>query len=301
MARIAIIGAGEFGKALGFLLKKSGQTLSYWDVDSHKTGHDASMNDILLEADVVFFCVPSWSLRDALQAALLGCKPGAVFVSVAKGLEKDTNATTEDIFREEIGTQFPVVFLSGPMLAEEIVEHKPTGAILAGTDASALQTIARLFQGTGLRTSVSADVRGVVLCGVLKNVYTIAVGMSSALELGDNARGYFIAQALGEMAQMLSALGAQENTIYGPAGIGDFIATSAGRYSKNFSYGYTFVKNPERRTQSEGAASYRQLEELLHPTRGQYPLFDGIIEVLEGREEPGAFFKNYFNAEHLWH
>lgn len=295
MAHIAILGAGEFGQALGFLLKKAKHTIEFWDVDTNKTNHDKPMNDVVMQADFVFFAVPSWCLRDCIQGALLALKNDAVLVSVAKGLEKETFATTDTIFQEEIGEQFPVVYLSGPMLAEEIVENKPTGAVLASSNMQHAENVAAIFHGTGLRTELSDDVHGVVLAGVLKNVYTIALGMASALKLGDNARGYIISQALSEMEQMIVKLGGHEHTIYGPAGVGDFVATSSGMYSKNFTYGYTFVTEPEKCNASEGAASYVSLQKLLDSRDGQYPLLEGIIQVLEGSQKPELFFTNYFN------
>lgn len=295
MAHIAILGAGEFGQALGFLLKKTKHTIEFWDVDKNKTNHDKPMNDVIMDADFVFCAVPSWCLRECLQGALLALKNGATLVSVAKGLEKETNATTDQIFADEIGDQFPVVYLSGPMLAEEIVLNMPTGAVLASTNMQYAEKVTALFHNTGLRTEISDDVRGVVTAGMLKNVYTIALGMASALQLGDNARGYIISQALGEMEEMMVKLGGHEHTIYGPAGVGDFIATSSGMYSKNFTFGHTFVTEPEKCAAAEGAASYVSLQKLLKPADGQYPLLAGIIKVLNKEQSPSDFFTNYFN------
>ena len=255
MKSIAIIGAGEFGQALGYLLEKAGQKIQYWDVDPSKLDHALSCEQVAAQADVIFFAVPSWCLRDCMQDALLSVSPHTVLVSVAKGVERETNATTEQIFEQVAGKMERVVFLSGPMLAEEIVEDKPTSCTLASVSSDSTQVVADLFEGSGLRVEQTDDVRGVVLCGVIKNIYTICIGMAAGLELGDNARGQLIVHAMHEMAHMVKHLGGKYTTVLGPAGLGDLVATSSGMFSRNFSYGHALVTNPENVGSAEGAAS----------------------------------------------
>lgn len=296
MARITMLGAGEFGQALATVLTRVGHTCTLWDVDATKMPVQHTLESALAQAEFIVAAVPSWCLRDAITRALPHMPPHAIFISIAKGVERDTHATTDVICAESIGDQMPVVFLSGPMLAEELMESKPAGAVLASTDAAALARVQALFAQTGLRITTTDDVRGVVLCGVLKNVYTIGIGMLVALELGDNARGTCVATAIGEMSAQCEALGGKRETVYGIAGIGDFVATSAGTYSRNFTYGMQFVQAPEALATAEGAASYQSLVVLLGGDEAiaRYPLLSGIVGVLRGAQSPAAFFTQFF-------
>ena len=296
MANITILGAGEFGSALTFVLTQVGHTCTLWDVDESKMPVPHTLESALRDAQFVIAAVPSWVLRACLTNALPHMPAGATVISIAKGMELVTHETTDILCQEVLGDVYPTVFLSGPMLAEELVMGKPAGAALASTNAAALDRTRALFANTPVRITTTDDTRGVVLCGVLKNVYTIGVGMLVALELGDNARGTYMAHALEEMAQQCETLGGRCETVYGIAGVGDFVATAAGMYSRNFTFGYEFVKEPEKATTAEGAASYAALVEKLggESALAHYPLLSGIVGVLRGEQSPAAFFTQFY-------
>jgi glycerol-3-phosphate dehydrogenase (NAD(P)+) len=297
MAKVTILGAGEFGTALEHILNRAGHHCTMWDVDERKMSVIQTMESALHEAEIIIAAVPSWVLRECLTAALPFISPHAIVVSIAKGLERETGATTDSICDDVLGSVIPHVYLSGPMLAEELLENKPAGAVLASANEGALARVRSLLQSTPLRVETSTDVRGVVLCGVLKNVYTIGAGMLAALELGDNARGTYVAVALREMAQQCVMLAGTAPTVYGIAGLGDFVATSAGTYSRNFTFGYTFAKDPDQVTSAEGAASYESLVEKLggEASLARFPLLAGLIRVLHAEISPATLFNEFYN------
>ena len=68
------------------------------------------------------------------------------------------------------------------------------------------------------------DWLGVQLCGVLKNVLAIAVGVADSLRLGANSRAALIARAA-EMSRLCVALGGDEKTVMSLAGVGDVMLT----------------------------------------------------------------------------
>jgi glycerol-3-phosphate dehydrogenase (NAD(P)+) len=57
---------------------------------------------------------------------------------------------------------------------------------------------------------------------ILKNVYAIMFGVSDELKLGDNMRGHLMVAASSELSAIVKAFGAEANTPYGYAGLGDF-------------------------------------------------------------------------------
>jgi hypothetical protein len=90
-----------------------------------------------------------------------------------------------------------------------------------------------LLSGSSLRAYTSADLVGVELGGVPKNVYAVAAGLSDGLGFGDSSKASLIVHSLHELVKVATALGADSATINGLAGAGDLTATSFTRLSPN--------------------------------------------------------------------
>jgi glycerol-3-phosphate dehydrogenase (NAD(P)+) len=118
-------------------------------------------------------------------------------------------------------------------LAREVVRGIPT-AIVAAARAPEVAVRAReLFHSETFRVYSQPDVIGVEIGVAVKNVVAIAAGMSDGLGLGDNARGALLTRGLAEMTRLAVRLGAQADTLFGLAGVGDLITTCSSRLSRN--------------------------------------------------------------------
>ena len=71
----------------------------------------------------------------------------------------------------------------------------------------------------------------------MKNVIAIGAGICEGLGYGDNSRAALMTRGLAEITRLGIALGAQESTFLGLAGVGDLIATGGSRLSRNFRVG----------------------------------------------------------------
>ncbi|MBD5781367.1 NAD(P)-dependent glycerol-3-phosphate dehydrogenase [Pelagicoccus sp. NFK12] len=193
-------------------------------------------------ADVIFMGVPSYALRDwcrriaRLDTGVL--KPSALFVSLAKGLELETQKTPCEIIKDELPTAI-VGSLSGPTFAGEVAAGKPTAMTLAFGDCleGQIESLQNAVSGPNLRVYASRDLRGVELGGCLKNVYAVAAGCCQGLRLGDNALASLLTRAVAEMVRVGQALGASLETFYGLSGFGDLVATCHGDWSRNRTFG----------------------------------------------------------------
>ncbi len=93
------------------------------------------------------------------------------------------------------------------------------------------------------------------MCGVLKNVYAVGLGIASGLKLGSNFNGWLIAQAVHEMELVLPHLGGHSETGQSLAGLGDLIATGFSTYSTNRTCGIQLVDTGVCNMDSEGMIS----------------------------------------------
>ena len=82
------------------------------------------------------------------------------------------------------------------------------------------------------------DVKGVELCGALKNIIALASGISAGLGYGDNAKAALITRGMAEITRLGLAMGCVDQTFAGLSGMGDLIVTATSIHSRNNRAGY---------------------------------------------------------------
>ena len=121
-----------------------------------------------------------------------------------------------EVIAQELGTERPVVVLSGPSFAVEVAQRAADGGA-RGVDRSAAATelVQTEFRGPYFRLYGSADVVGVEIGGALKNVIAIAAGVVEGLGLGHNALAALITRGLAEITRLACAAGGRRETTGG--------------------------------------------------------------------------------------
>jgi len=241
MTKTTFIGFGAFGQALaGVLEKKEGIEIRAWDVqDTGKSCQVAEASDAVDGADLIFFAVPSQFFAKCV-VSIENMPESAILVTGTKGMDPETNKLPFEILKD----QFPknkIAVLSGPMLADELNQGLPTTATIASDSIEVAEEIKNVFSGTQVSLQESDDMVGTAALGVLKNVYVLALGLSDGLKMGADFKASLFQKAHGEMRQMLDRLGANQDSVESPAGMGDFLATGYSSSSRNYSYGFGFA------------------------------------------------------------
>src|SRR5258707_318484 len=93
------------------------------------------------------------------------------------------------------------------------------------------------FSSERFRVYTILDMVGVELAGALKNIIGIAAGICDSLGFGDNTKAALLTRGLAEMARFGVALGAETQTFWGLAGMGDLITTCFSRHVRNRAVG----------------------------------------------------------------
>ncbi|MDA1169229.1 MAG: NAD(P)-binding domain-containing protein [bacterium] len=282
MEKIAIIGVGNFGSAIAHLLASLHCPVSLWDSDTKKVPEQLTLAETVQGASIIFLCVSSWSLREAAVSLLQYISEGAIIICPTKGIEEKTLKTSDEVLQDVFRGKAVVSLLHGPMLAAEIMQNLPAFSVLAVPSREIFDRVVAVFSGSALRLEYSSDVHGVALAGVLKNIYSIGLGMTSALALGSNFRGWFVQVALEEMNTIITGLGGNSATAYTSAGIADMIATGFSPYSRNCKVGQEIVQNGECVTVSEGAESLPQMVKLLKQASVPAPIVVLIGKIVAG-------------------
>lgn len=295
--KIAIIGYGELGKAIHKLLKnKSDLIVDIWD----KKYHESKLSGVISSANIIFICVPSWCVRGALESIKKYLSKKALVVCLAKGIEpaphsggKDKTLKTMDVvLQDELSVDQPFSILSGSMLAEELMSGKNGFAALASKNKKDFFIISDVFNKTNLKVKYSKDLRGIALCGVLKNIYALGLGICDGLNLGSNAKGKLAGEAVKEMAEIVKYLGGKKESVLSEAGLSDLIATAFSSFSRNREVGEELAKTGVCCLESEGFKSVNSMAKLLGKKAGKLPFFNTLKLIILENQKPKDVFKN---------
>ncbi len=256
--RAAVVGGGAWGTAIAHVLATGGHDTVLWareaDVVEHVNAahtnprflagavlHEGvrasgDLREVLREATSVVYAAPSHVLRAVARSGAEWVPADATLVVATKGIERDSLALMTDLITEVLPGR-PVVALSGPSFAQEVVHAQPTAIVAASTSQPAREWVQRVFSGSTLRIYTSDDVTGVELGGALKNVMAVATGIAEGIGLGLNSRAALITRGLAEMMRLGLAVGARPETFAGLAGMGDLVLTCTGALSRNRAVG----------------------------------------------------------------
>ena len=256
--KIGILGAGTWGCALALLLANNNHDVTLWsaiesEIDelaaTHK--HRSLVGSVMPETikytkniadaascELVIFVVPSAYIRSTAALASPHFTDEALIACASKGIESDTLMTMTEVIEDVISVtrpslEYSTVALSGPTHAEEVALGLPTSIVAASKDERVAMRIAEVFASTCMRAYANTDVKGVELCGALKNIIAIAAGANRGMGFGDNSTAMLITRGMAEITRIGVAMGCRRETFMGLAGIGDLIVTATSRHSRN--------------------------------------------------------------------
>lgn len=277
---ILILGAGEIGRAIAHILRnRTEETLTLWDKNADRVPGQQPLDTLVPSADIIFICVPSVAIRNALTSIAGHMSQGAIVVTLTKGIERETCKTTDKLI-EEMLPSTAYAILSGPMLAEELLQDSPGAALVGTRNVKTYDRIAEVFADTKLSVSHNKDPQSVALCGVLKNIYSVALGVVEATGDGANMRGMFFTKAVDEMTRILRHLGAAPDAAYGIAGLGDLVATATSPYSRNRVVGEELGAGKHQNMESEGLSALPCIPSLLGTHISEFPLLQALCQLV---------------------
>ena len=315
--KIGVIGAGSWGTTLANLLAKKGYPVNLWVYEKDLAGrlpktriNDLYLDGITLSANlsytndlvdaakgcqVLILVSPSQVMRPVLEQLKAYIAEDCLLVSAAKGIENDTLMTMSEVFQEVLGTEvkYRSAFLSGPSFAREVAAEQPTAVAVAADNLDVATRIQELFSTEYFRVYTNQDVVGVEIGGAIKNVIALAAGVADGLGFSHNARAALITRGLAEMARLGDALGAQEATFSGLAGMGDLVLTCTGDLSRNRSVGIELGRGrkldeilKEMRMVAEGVKTTLSAYQLATRLGVVMPITEQMYQVLYENKNP---------------
>lgn len=254
MARIAVLGAGAWGIALGVLLERNGNDVTMWtflqsEADMLRNDREnkislpgiklpesmkvtTDLEEAVKDKDIIVMATASRFVRSTAAKLKGKVRENQIIVNVAKGIDESTLMTMTDIISEEIPGCDAVV-LSGPSHAEEVARLLPTTCVVGAKTKETAKYVQDAFMNERFRVYTSPDILGIELGGSLKNVIALAAGMADGIGCGDNTKAALITRGMVEITRLGTAMGGKAETFAGLSGIGDLIVTCASVHSRN--------------------------------------------------------------------
>ena len=257
--KLTVLGPGCWGLTLAWLLNDNFDEITIWGRESDlyddlvinkhcskplevqldkKVEITSNLKKAIDRADIILSVVATGGVRPVCeQLKNAGINPNTPLVNASKGLELNSLMRMSEVIKDVLPEQ-KVVILSGPTLAKEVLQGKPTAASVACEDIQVAEFVQKVCNVPNkFRLYTNTDVIGVELGGSLKNVIAIASGFAHSMNLGDNCTGTLLTRGMAEIVRLSVKLGANPSTLYGLSGMGDLIATCSSPMSRNYTVG----------------------------------------------------------------
>lgn len=306
--RVAVVGGGAWGTALGHVLAANGHAVRLWAREpevatainerhenriflagaslDHRLSASTHLGSALESAEIIVYAVPSAHLREVATAGAAQVKKGAVIAVATKGIEEGTLALMTDVVSAE-NPGHSVVAVSGPSFAAEVVTGQPTAIVAASDDSGAARCLQKALSNATFRVYTQHDVIGVELGGALKNVMAVATGIVEGVGLGYNSRAALITRGLAEMTRLGVSLGATASTFAGLAGLGDLVLTCTGSLSRNRAIGEEIGRGATlaealagKQTVAEGVVTAKSAGRLAAKQGVEMPIVEMVNRIL---------------------
>jgi glycerol-3-phosphate dehydrogenase (NAD(P)+) len=308
VSRVAVLGAGNWGATLAHLAGRNGHDAIVWtrDVDTasevnERHRNEASLPGLVLDARVrastslvdcvsnaeaILIAIPAQAFREVSRQLGEILTPAHVVIHASKGLELGTHRRMSEILVAETCAK-KIGVLSGPNIATEVAASEPAGTVIASPMPAVVRWGRRILSSKHLMVFSSTDVRGVEICGALKNVVAIAAGIADELGFGENSKAFLVTRGLAEIERIGAKLGARAPTISGLAGVGDLVATCRSKRSRNHRVGAALARGEKLDDivanlgmVAEGVPTAVAAHEITAHLGVFCPLFEGVYRVL---------------------
>ncbi|HIH11090.1 TPA: NAD(P)-dependent glycerol-3-phosphate dehydrogenase [Candidatus Woesearchaeota archaeon] len=306
--RIAILGGGSWGTALAVRLASNGHPVKVWEFFEKQATEmqqlrrcpllpdvelsslitvSHQLQEVLPQSTLILVVVPSDKVESTLHTAASLIQNQNIIIC-SKGFAPGPQLLSDIAQKYTSGS---VYCLYGPTHAEEVGLGMLSGIVLAGTGEK--RHLCSLFQHPQFKVEMSNDIIGVQVSAALKNILAIFIGICDGLGLGDNAKAYIMTKGLQEITTIGRAWGADQETFYGLAGMGDVIVTCMSKHSRNRHVGEHLGRGQtldqilaEMKMVAEGVTTAKLIPQLEAKFNVHVPLLRGLHDILFAGKKP---------------
>lgn len=307
--KVTILGTGAYGLALASVLQQNNNDITMWTKFSEEAENLANSrqspklpgyaipkninftSDIeksLQSSELIVIAIPAAFVNDIAKTITPYITDKHHICIASKGIENNTCLFVDDVIKKHINTD-KLAVISGPSFAIDIIQNVPIGLSLGTKNKQTASLIKKAFENDYFKLRVTNDIKGIEICGSIKNVIAIASGILEGMNLPESTKAMFITESLHDIKELIHNLGGDKKTILSFAGFGDLLLTCTSPKSRNFTLGYLIGKkeNPDvindykNNTTIEGLYTLQSIYQLTKNYNVDMPIIDLIYNIIE--------------------
>jgi len=256
------------------------------------------INKVVSNYDILIFAIPSAFLTLELEKLTESLERKIVF-SAIKGIVPETGLIVGEHFYEKYNVPYKNIgVITGPCHAEEVAMERLSYLTIACQDEDKAKTVGGWLQSRYIRVKISDDIIGTEYAAMLKNIFSIAAGISHGLGYGDNFQSVLMSNSIREMKRFIKKVHKMKRNINNSAYLGDLLVTGYSTFSRNRMFGnmigkgYT-VKSAmlEMSMVAEGYYATKSSYKIKNKNGARTPIIDAVYAILYQGKDAKAIFK----------
>eukprot|EP00285_Hemiselmis_virescens_P017338 CAMPEP_0173393466 /NCGR_PEP_ID=MMETSP1356-20130122/22123_1 /TAXON_ID=77927 ORGANISM="Hemiselmis virescens, Strain PCC157" /NCGR_SAMPLE_ID=MMETSP1356 /ASSEMBLY_ACC=CAM_ASM_000847 /LENGTH=399 /DNA_ID=CAMNT_0014351485 /DNA_START=66 /DNA_END=1265 /DNA_ORIENTATION=+ len=287
--KVAIIGSGNWGCAIAKIIAKNCQRLAHLDstvnmwvyeevledgrklTDVMNETHEnvkylpgytlptnliaeANIEKAVSGANILVFVIPHQFIGGLCEKIMPNVSSDCIGVSLIKGLDFDENGLVliSELISKKLGGM-DISVLMGANIASEVAAGCFCESTVGYSNKNNGLLLKDVFDDTLFRVGLVDNVRGVEICGALKNVVALGAGFSDGMHLGENCKAAVLRIGFEEMRRFIQDRYPEvtDATFFASCGIADLITTAYGGRNHRVAEAYVLAEGTKTLDQLE--------------------------------------------------
>ena len=319
--KIAIIGTGAYGLALGSMFSLKNNDIIMWskfenEVNDLKTNkkfkgidlpknikYTTDMELCIKKSDLIVIAIPVAFIKNTIEELKKYYHNTSILIA-SKGIEQNTNLFAIDIIKNNMNVK-EIGVIAGGTFATDMLKREPMGLTLATSSNNLKNIVLNTLENKYLKIQTTKDIIGVEICSSVKNIMAIASGIIDGLNYGESTKYLFITEAIYEIRNLINLFGGNKKTILTYAGIDDICMTCSTANSRNYTLGVLIgnnnseedINNYKKETTIEGLYTTKSFYDLITVKNINCPLINIIYKILYENEKPTKIIEYLLNKK----
>ena len=318
--KVAVLGGGSWATAIVKMLCENLETVGWYMRSIYATEHiklnkhnpnylssaELHPNQLILSNninrtvenfDILVFAIPSAFLTSELKKLTISLSNKVIF-SAIKGIVPESGLIVGEHFFKKYNIPYKNIgVITGPCHAEEVAMERLSYLTIACQDQDQAKKVGECLKSRYIQVKISDDIIGTEYAAMLKNIFSIAAGISHGLGYGDNFQSVLMSNSIREMDRFIKKIHQMKRNINNSAYLGDLLVTGYSTFSRNRMFGnmigkgYT-VKSAmlEMSMVAEGYYATKSAKKIKEENGAITPIIDAVYSVLyKGKDAKRVF------------